>query len=805
MCVGTYTGVGVNMDYNEILSNKLLGAAAILSYKDGEITVLAINNRFIPELWMNVSESELIGADIHKSFDDDNLRIFMSTVEKCIKTGEDQTCETWRNVFSNCCGFDRICMGSRIVLLEKRDDETILFESIRNITNEKRTRDTLEDIEHRYKQASEQINIYNWEYTVATKEMRPCYRCMRDLGLPALVTNYPEPAIDMGIFPPDYADMYRDMMHQIDNGVKEIEADIPLTVGRIPFRVKYTTSFDEDGNPVKAFGSATLISETELGHIKLDNQIIASLAEEYECIYLADFKDGKVKIIKQKSILSLEPDSSCEELFNLVAPSISENNSQVNGRLLTDIELIRTELLKDFDRREFVYKDEQDNKWIRIDYHAVERGGDKVDRLLVTASVIDDIRAQKMDADKLIAEQKVELEDRQNKLLEAIDEANKANKAKTVFFSNMSHDIRTPMSAITGFSKLAMEELDDKEKLADYLDKIVNAGDHLLNLINDILDMSRIESGKMELSNTPINVKELLNECADMVRGQMQENGIDFTVNASEVGDYMVMGDKLRLRQIILNLLSNAYKFTPKGGNVALSGKLLEHKDRCTYEIRIKDNGIGMSAEFKEHIWEAFSREKSEVVNETQGTGLGMAIVKNIVTLMNGSIELESEPGKGSEFTIVLSMDEADGAGKECNRDAAVEEALNKRYDGKTILIVDDTPINIKLAEFVLIKFGFKILSAESGAKAIDMLSEHKDEIALVLMDVLMPGMDGLETTRRIRKMEDPKVAGVPIIAMTANAFASDIQDVLDAGMNAHVSKPFVKEDLITKINENLR
>ncbi|MCR5685825.1 MAG: response regulator [Lachnospiraceae bacterium] len=793
------------MKYDEILNSKYAEPATIICYSHGRIKTLDINDRFIPELWMNISREDYLNADISDIFDSDNLSVYTQAIEQCLDLDETLEVETWRSLVSDCCGFGRIALRSRLIPIERNDEEAVVFEAIRNITNEKRTQDTLADIEHRYKSASEQINIYNWEYTIATREMRPCYRCMRDLGLPALVTNYPEPAIDAGIFPPDYADMYREMMRKIDAGAKEMEADIPLTVGRIPFRIKYTTEFDDEGKPVKAFGSATLISETELGHIRLDNSIIASLAEEYSSIYLLDFINDTVKTVKSSDILHIDNASCCKDLAVQIVSNLTELPAG-QAALFSNISKLRTELFADTDKREFSYKDERDGRWVRVDYHAIERNTDGiVDRMLITATVLDDLSAQKMDDDRLIAFQKAELEDRQVMLLNAIDEANKANNAKTVFFSNMSHDIRTPMSAITGFSKLAMEELDNRELLKDYLSKIISAGDHLLNLINDILDMSRIESGKMELSPSPVRLIDLVNECSDMIRGRMQEKGLDFKVDAASLGSDTVSCDKLRFRQILLNLLSNAYKFTPEGGSVSLSARLTSRGEKLTYEIRVKDTGIGMSKEFSEQIWDAFSREKTNIVNETQGTGLGMAIVRNIINMMQGSIRLETELGKGSEFIIVLNLepieqDNTDEAPANTDR-----EALNRRYDDKTILIVDDTIVNIILAQSVLEKYGFHILQASSGVDSIETVrNSAPGDIDLILMDVQMPVMDGLEAARRIRALPDPALSQIPIIAMTANAFASDIEKALEAGMNAHVPKPFEESDLIIKIATNL-
>ncbi|MCR4605918.1 MAG: hybrid sensor histidine kinase/response regulator [Eubacterium sp.] len=792
------------MDYKELINTQFSEPAAIVSYNDGVVKALEINDRFIPELWMNISVEDYLDAGYEKIFDEANFKIYKDAVEKCIKTGETQVVETWRNIFSNCCGFDKICLKSRFIFLEKTPEGAVVYEGIRNISNEKRTQNDFEDMEYRYKALSDQVNIYNWEYTIATKEMRPCYRCMRDLGVPALVKNYPEPLIDAGIFPQDYADMYRDFMRKIDEGAPELEVDIPLTVGRVPFRVKYTTEFDENGKPVKAFGSATLISDKELGRIKVDNQIIQTLAEGYTCIYLADFAKNSVKIVKQEDVFSIEDDAYIKELAEVIAAKFKDMESKYRVSL-NDLDALKNALFADCDTREFVYKDAEENRWIRINFYVIDRVDAGVDKLLITVSVVDNIRAKKMESDRLIESQKIELEDRQKILLSAINEISSANDARTEFFSNMSHDIRTPMNAINGFSKLAIDEIDSKEDLEDYLGKIVEASEHLLNLINNILDMSRIESGKMEISTSSVKLKSLLSSCADMVSVKMKENELDFVVDIDGIGDDTVKCDKLHFNQVILNLLSNAYKFTPKGGKVYLTGKLLEKADNLTYEIRVKDTGVGMSEEFAKHIWEPYSREKTEAVHETQGTGLGMVIVKNVVNLMNGTIELESEQGKGTEFIIVLPLEASEEIRTETDADNT-KELMEKDFTGTTVLVVDDTVVNLNLANRLLRKHGFTVKLVTDGPTAVKLISESKPgDIDIVLMDVQMPVMDGLEAAGRIRALENTELAQVPIIAMTANAFESDVQKALDAGMNAHVPKPFNMEDLLLKIDANLK
>ncbi|MBQ6441897.1 MAG: response regulator [Lachnospiraceae bacterium] len=793
------------MDYDDILNSRFAEPAAVLNYQDGAFSLIGINEGFLPEMWMNVSKEAYLKTDPRTSFDEENYKAFSKAVRECIETGEEQTVEIWRQMSSDCCGEEKICLRCRLVLLEKTPGGAVIYEGVRNISNEKRAQHTLEDIEYRYQQASEQINIYNWEYIIATKEMRPCYRCMRDLGLPAVVKNYPEPAIDMGIFPPDYADMYRDMMRRVDAGEAELEADIPLTVGRIPFRVKYTTEFDSEGHPVKAFGSATLISETELGKIKLDNQIIASLAGNYHGIYLADFVSDTVKIVKQDQIFAFKEGTDCRELVAGLAEKLTDLTAEQKEKL-RDVGRLRAVFFKDSDLREFSYKDELSDQWIRIGYHVLERSYGKIDRLMVSITVLDDLQAQKMDADRLIASQKEELEKKQGLLLEAIEEANRANEAKTAFFSNMSHDIRTPMNSIIGFSKLALEEIDNREHLEDYLHKIFVSGNHLMSLINDILDMSRIESGKMELSASPYVLKELLKGCADMVQIKMEEKKLHFDVQISEMGEDVVECDKLRFNQVLLNILSNAYKYTPEGGSVFLTGKLTDRADKLTYEIRVRDTGIGMSEEFRKRIWDAYAREDTASVHEAQGTGLGMVIVRNIVNMMQGTIEVVSEPGKGSEFIVALPMKPTSIQQTEEAKDMMKEAAMNRDYSDVTVLVVDDTPINLTLAKSMLKKFNFQILSTDSGIKAVELVKNAKPgDIDLILMDVMMPVMNGYEATKQIRSLPDPVLSNLPIIAMTANAFETDIQKAHEAGMDSHISKPYTKEGLVTTIYEHLQ
>lgn len=786
------------MTMNDILFNKFVGPATVFSFSNDTIKTIKVNDRYLPELGMNMDVNEFIATDLQEAFDEENLQIYFDAIRECIATGEEVHCETWRMHISNCCGEEKIRIHSRLVPLESNYGENVIFEEIRNITSERRNLDTLTESERRFKIASDQINIYYWEYTVATKEMRPCFRCMRDLGLPALVKNYPEPAIEMGIFPPDYADMYRDWHRQIAEGVKELEADIPLTVGRVPFKVRYTTEFDENGKPIKAYGSATLIPEKD----KLRKQIIDTLSENYNSILLADLDTDSFEGIKEDPGFPFPKSTVFSDCAGYFLNGFKDENGDNPKEKFSDTDYIKNELFKDSLNREFLMQSEEAQIWIRLGFQVVEASSKGISKILITSKVFDDVQVRKIEADRLIAEQKKELEKREKQLMEAVDAANKANSAKTSFFFNMSHDIRTPMNAIMGFSKLALEEIDNHESTVSYLEKIVASSEHMLGLINDILDMSRIESGKMELVKTPAKLKTLCNDAYDIIKTQMQAKNIDFVLDTYGIKDDGVLCDKLRFKQIILNLLSNAYKFTPEGGKVSFSIREIKSGEKPEFEIRIKDTGIGMTAEFKEHIWEPFSREKTETVNVIQGTGLGMAIVRNLVNMMQGTIDLTTELGKGTEFIINLPLERSNSESEETKTGYDVS---NLRFDGKKILLVDDTSVNRILAKAILSKIGFEIVEAENGFEAVKLISESvPGDFNLILMDVMMPVMDGIEATRQIRNLKDDRLAKIPIIAMTANAFENDIKATLDAGMNVHITKPFIKEELIFRINECL-
>ena len=525
-------------------------------------------------------------------------------------------------------------------------------------------------------------------------------------------------------------------------------------------------------------------------------------------------------------------------------------------------------------------------------------------------------------------------------LSDAVSAAETANRAKSTFLSNMSHDIRTPMNAIIGFTTLAVSNIENQEKVRDYLGKILASSNHLLSLINDILDMSRIESGKIHLEETKVNLSDLLHDLKTIISGQIHAKQLELYMDAMDVTDEDIYCDKTRLNQVLLNLLSNAIKFTPAGGTVSVRLRQFPstQKDCAQYEIRVKDNGIGMSQEFAQKIFDPFERERTSTVSKIQGTGLGMAISKNIVNMMGGTIEIKTQKNKGTEFIIRLmfriqsekhrveKITELEGlkalvvdddfntcdsvtkmlvkvgmrsewtlSGKEavlrakqsielgdafhayiidwrlpdmngievtrqirslgddtpiiiltaydwsdieaeakaagvtafCAKplfmsdiretlmtaigqsqsepEDSVLPAAGSDFRGRCILLVEDNELNREIAVEILNEYGFLVDTAKNGAEAVEKVKNSTPgNYDLVLMDVQMPVMNGYEATKEIRALDNPALAGITILAMTANAFDEDRKKALECGMDGFLSKPIVIEELISTLHDNL-
>jgi signal transduction histidine kinase/ActR/RegA family two-component response regulator/PAS domain-containing protein len=389
-------------------------------------------------------------------------------------------------------------------------------------------------------------------------------------------------------------------------------------------------------------------------------------------------------------------------------------------------------------------------------------------------------------------DEKVQAELEQKKMMaDALIRAEQASIAKTNFLNSMSHDIRTPMNAIIGFTTLAKTHFDEQDRVRDYLDKITTASNHLLSLINDILDMSRIESGKLSLKYTACNLAEIVKDLNTVMSGQIKDKNIHFTLDMN-IRHENVLCDKLRLNQVLLNILGNAVKFTHPDGNVFVSVDQYETNEKdgfSRYQFRIKDSGIGMSEEFQEHLFEPFTRE-TNLVGGIPGTGLGLAITKNIVDIMDGKISVMSKTGEGTEFLIDFSFEmvEASNVNKETE---ITGDCLQEEWKRKRILLVEDNLLNQEIASEVLTDFGFKVETAENGSEAVKKVKDSSPGyFDVILMDIQMPIMNGHEAARKIRKLPNQYHSSIPIIAMTANAFEEDRRAAIEAGMNDFVQKP---------------
>lgn len=376
------------------------------------------------------------------------------------------------------------------------------------------------------------------------------------------------------------------------------------------------------------------------------------------------------------------------------------------------------------------------------------------------------------------------------KLQKAVDDARAANEAKTRFLFNMSHDIRTPMNAIMGFSELLKTHIDEKERALDYIEKIHTSSTFLLSIINYVLEMARIESGEAALKTEEGNFEELVHSLQAVFEPTVNEKHLEYTCTLDVQHKYVIC-DKTKVREIILNIVSNSLKYTPEGGKVAfnITEEPSEHTDESIYKIVVEDTGIGMSKEYLPHIYEEFTREHSTTESKVIGTGLGLPIVKSLVDLMNGTIDVESELGKGTRFEVRLPLKTGreDNAFKQEERDI---EGNIEQVKGMRILLAEDNDLNAEIACTILTESGMEVERAEDGRVCLQMLKERpKRYYDAVLMDIQMPNMDGYETAKAIRSLDDSR-ARIPVIAMTANAFDEDRMKAFEAGMDAHVAKP---------------
>ncbi len=384
---------------------------------------------------------------------------------------------------------------------------------------------------------------------------------------------------------------------------------------------------------------------------------------------------------------------------------------------------------------------------------------------------------------------------------EARKQAERANKAKSEFLSHMSHDIRTPINGIIGMVNIASKHYSEPNKVKDCIQKISEASDHLLMLVNDVLDMNRIESGKMVIAHEPMDIRALVENCAAIISGQIMSRQIEFNCEFGPFYHQYVFGDELHMRQLLINILGNSVKFTHDGGTILFRVEQLAYDDgKAKFRFVIEDNGIGMSDEFRKKIFEAFSQEHNGSRTNYVGTGLGMAITKQFVDLMNGTIDVQSKVGEGSRFTVDLEFD-VDAERTSAYKNSEYGGAVN--LAGIHVLLVEDNELNREIAQELLQSEGVQVTTALNGGEALEVFtSAPEGTFTLILMDIMMPVMDGYQTTRAIRSSSHPDAKKIPIIAMTANAYEEDVSNALAAGMNAHVSKPIDIEKFFSVLSK---
>ena len=419
----------------------------------------------------------------------------------------------------------------------------------------------------------------------------------------------------------------------------------------------------------------------------------------------------------------------------------------------------------------------------------------------VIQNIDDEIYTRELINERLKAVE--DLERSQTELERALFASEEAGRAKTTFLSNMSHDIRTPMNAILGYAQLAKEHISDKDEVLGCINTILSSGDHLLSLINDVLDMSRIESGKVKIENAPVSLLELINGIEVLTKSNVKEKHQTYETIIENLDNPYVLCDRLKLNQILINCVGNAVKYTPDGGHIKL---MLTQKD-TEFVFKIIDDGIGMSADLLAHVFEPFVRAGN--TDSIQGTGLGMAITYNLVNMMGGTISAESKLKAGSTFTISLPLQiiskEEYSSFKEAPTDEISVDEMVTTLSGKRFLVVDDNKINLSVVRRLLSDRGMYVDECERGRDAINIISSVKEgTYDAVFMDIIMPEMTGYESTTAIRNLDSAFAKTIPIFAMTANAFEEDIKKANECGMNGHITKPFKIEDLIRFLYHNL-
>lgn len=522
------------------------------------------------------------------------------------------------------------------------------------------------------------------------------------------------------------------------------------------------------------------------------NETVRVLGNSYYALYRVDFGKDTYEMIKGSDYVRsrIGPKGRYEELLACMTEVIEEEACQeyLDSFSLDNIRRLVSNRIRDFGG-DFLRRFGDAYRWVSV-------------RVLFDESLAPEeavLCFREVDQEK-----SQQLQER--RLLESsLEAARQSESSKQAFFSNMSHDMRTPLNAIIGLSELAEQNADQPERVRDYLRKLRLSSRQLLELINDILDMSRMEQGRVELNPQQFDLRECVQDCAEAIRFQAERDGKQFRLQF-DLDRSRVIGDPFRISQILNNLLSNALKFSSAGDTVSLTVTQLDRQDYANYKIVVQDTGIGMSQDFLPRLFEPYARESRFGVKHVSGTGLGMAIVKSLVEQMSGHIHVESAPGQGSTFTVILPLETVKGGGEAQAAEpaAAPQEALS--LAGRRVLLAEDNLINMELATELLSLAGLEVTQAWNGLEAVELFRRSPlHGFDLILMDMQMPELDGCEAARQIRRLPRADARTVPIIAVTANAFAEDISATMKAGMDAHISKPIDMQLLCQTMEKLLR
>lgn len=527
-------------------------------------------------------------------------------------------------------------------------------------------------------------------------------------------------------------------------------------------------------------------------------EIINALSIDYTNVFMVNLMTNRIRIVRMNDVAgAFYSDELGEQYYDDALEFYIDVSVYADDRDMMRMAFSRDNILRQLIKRETFYVNFRSNINNKLQYMKLKvvRIGDikETGNFLLAFMNVDD---------------EIEHEMKQKKLLQdTLSMAESASHAKTMFLSNMSHDIRTPMNAIIGFTTLALNHISEQAMVKTYLDKIKSSSNHLLSLINDVLDMSRIESGKMKINKTVSTVEKIVGDVDTVMQSQIQMKHLEYSLIKRGNLTRPVMMDALRLNQILINIVGNAVKYTPEYGKVQfMITEMPSISDNTSsYQFRIKDNGIGMSKKFLEKIFTPFERDENKAIAKIQGTGLGLAITKSLVDIMEGSIFVKSEEGKGSEFLVCFDLENAKEGelSVEEKKENVYESSVIDSFKDVRILLVEDNELNREIATELLKSVGFILDEAENGSQAVQMVNDSPaGYYKVILMDVMMPVMNGYESTKKIRSLEDKAKANVPIIAMTANAFEEDKNQAIECGMDKFVSKPFDINDLLVKLKE---